>query len=72
MGVFVVLPRSGPELCDLRHIADDLKRNDSTGFSLVYYIKMPTLSHYESTRFPILSPLKKGFMSVETATKTKA
>ena len=48
------------------------KANDSTGFGVVYYIKMPTLSHYGGLPFPILSASKKGFVGVETGTKAKA
>jgi hypothetical protein len=72
IGFFAVFLSRDPAFCDLRHTTGSLKRNDSTGFSRVYYIKMPTLSHYEQARFPILSGLKKGFICVETATKTKA
>jgi hypothetical protein len=48
------------------------KANDSTGFRPVYYIKMPTLSHYRLPRFPILSASKNGFVGVETGTEAKA
>ena len=56
---------------DLRHIAYALKANDSTGFSAFYYIKMPTLSHYEMAAFPILSPSKRNLLALKSQQKQK-
>jgi hypothetical protein len=47
------------------------KANHSTGFTAAYYIKMPTLSHFPGPPFPILPGSKKGFIGVETGTKTE-
>ena len=46
--------------------------NDSTASSGIYYIKMPTLSHYECLSFLILSASFKEIERVDPGEKAKA
>jgi len=56
---------------DLHHITSLPEANDSTAFGAVYYIKMPTLSHYKGLPFPILSALKRDLLSLNQEQKQK-
>jgi len=45
--------------------------NDSKAFRIVYYIKMPTLSHYASPPFSILSASKRDLVALKPQQKQK-
>ena len=63
--------RQESDFSDLRHIVTRPQANDSTGFEAVYYIKMPTLSHYADRPFPILSALKRNLPALKPQQKQK-
>ena len=63
--------RQESDFSDLRHIVTRPQANDSTGFEPVYYIKMPTLSHYADRPFPILSALKRNLPALKPQQKQK-
>jgi tRNA A-37 threonylcarbamoyl transferase component Bud32/CHASE2 domain-containing sensor protein len=56
---------------ELRHIVTSREANDSKAFGVVYYIKMPTLSHKKCLPFPILAASKRDLFTLIPPQKQK-